>query len=376
MSLPKKSGAHKPTENDEARVVSTHTANLAGMTYWGVMGNIPNFPPEMTSIRSHTQNQPTNAHPQKFASSRDAAHSGHADMRYFEREHRFYNLAYKAFQKFALSTKEVENLRLATGLGQRTDDPRVWETAAQPITRAAFGLSFHQVITEWARKTKRTCYCVTIIKKQWRALRDNPRINHAKMAAKIKDVLNEIGFEGILIFEVQGMRNEKRGLHPHFHGIITPRKKGACSIHVAREKLAKAFPNFENLLGVDVKPCVDQDDIEHFLMYAAKSPDKIKRLYKNKEPDSPFKTREGTTGYSARFALDILFVRSSISLTSTIVTHGSKFDTLKEKTFGQVARRLDEWGLSLEASQFARLSKTWESVYRRNTTRYKDRTRK
>lgn len=88
-------------------------------------------------------------------------------------------------------------------------------------------------------------------------------------------------------------------------------------------------------------------------------------------PDSPTKTRKALWDIPPPFALDILFVRGTMSL--RLWPNVPKFDALKKKTLSDAGRRLDEWCVSREQRRFKSLRKTWESGHRRHRDRYLDR---
>ncbi|MCZ0963505.1 hypothetical protein [Paracoccus benzoatiresistens] len=345
------------------RVVSTAVTHPGGTTYQGVLACVPTPSSELLKLL-----EPAAAHPhRKYSSSREAAHAGDALERYFRRERSFYERAFKGLERLALKSPEAEELRLALGFGQRGDDPRVRGTAAQPILRAAFGLAFHEVVKAWSDKTKREVFTLTLIRSQWRKSRKLPMMNIENMTRAVEKALDAIGFEGLLMIEVQGMRSQAKGLHFHVHGVITPKKRGALAEKKAQARLSKLFPCVDGAKGVDMKPCKNAADVEHFLMYSAKSPDKVKRLYTDAADNSPTKIREGRQGYSSELALDLLTVRSRLSLPTLIIAHGKRFQRMKTEIKAGTDARLEAWGITRVKTDRNRTAAVWRRVRARNS---------
>jgi hypothetical protein len=345
MSIKSNLTRPKTAQTAKSRVVSTNVSISTLMTYQRSLLNVPKYPSELAAMLDGME-QTQGAHPRvKWQNSRDAAHAGRADLRFFAREQRFYDLAFKALTHTAMTLRDAEAARLAFGFGQRSDDRRVATTAGHPVARAAFGLSLHEVITRWAGQTDRDCYAITIIKTEWKTSRAKPVINLAAMSQEVRATLKSIGWEGLLIPEIQGMRSQRKDLLVHFHGIISPGRKRGLPFREAQRHLKAAFPDIGAIKGVDLCRCQEPDDIEHFVMYAAKSPDTIKRLYMDSASPGPEKTREGIKGYSSQFALDILLQRCRLSLTSTLVVRGAEFRQLKTDVLSGMKRGLKSWGV-------------------------------
>lgn len=350
----------------KSRVVSTNVVIDTAMTYRRSLLNVPNCPSELVAMLNGLSLAQGAHPPSKCQNSRDAAHAGRADLRFFSREQRFYDLAFKALTHTAMTLQDAEAARLAFGFGQRSDDRRVATTAAHPVARAAFGISLHKVITRWAERTDRDCYVITIVKKEWRTSRAKPVINLAAMSREVRATLKSIGWEGILIPEIQGMRSQRKDLLVHFHGIISPRRKRGLPPREAQGQLKAVFPDIGAIKGVDLRLCQEPDDIEHFVMYAAKSPDMIKRLYMDSASSGPVKAREGIKGYSSQFALEILLQRSRFSLTSTLVVQGAEFRQLKADALSGMKRKLKSWGVVRRKACSVDFLKIWRRIKRRS----------
>ncbi|QXI66102.1 hypothetical protein CP157_03894 (plasmid) [Paracoccus marcusii] len=346
-----------------ARVVSAPVTHPGGTTYQGVLACIPMPPPELSKLL-----EPAADHPHKnYSSSREAAHAGDALQRYFKRERLFYDLAFLGMARLPLKSREAEEMRLVLGFGQRGDDPRVCGTAAQPILRAAFGFALHEVVVTWAHKTKREAFTLTLIRSEWRRSRKLPMMNITSMTHIVKKALDDIGFEGLLMIEVQGMRNQAKGLHFHVHGVISPKREGALTEKKARARLSKLFPSVDGAKGVVMKPCKNAADVEHFLMYSAKSPDKVKRIYTDAASSSPTRIREGRQGYSSVFALDLLTVRSRLSLPTLIIAHGKRFKRMKTEIKAGTEARLEAWGVTRVKNDQKKSAAVWRRILNRHS---------
>lgn len=355
----------KTAQTAKSRVVSTNVNIDTVMTYRRSLLNVPKYPSELAAMLDGL-NLTQGAHPPiKCQNSRDAAHAGRADLRFFAREQRFYDLAFRALTHTAMTLQDAEAARLAIGFGQRSDDRRVATTAAHPVARAAFGLSLHKVIKRWAGRTDRDCYAITIIKTEWITSRAKPVVDLAAMSREVRATLKSLGWEGMLIPEIQGMRSQRKDLLVHFHGLISPGRKKGVPLREAQRQLKAAFPDTGTIKGVDLRLCQEPADIEHFVMYAAKSPDMIKRLYMDSTSPGPVKAREGIKGYSSQFALDILLQRCRFSLTSTLVVRGAEFRQLKTDALSGMKRRLKSWGVVRRRACSVDFAKVWRRIKRR-----------
>ncbi|GLS88430.1 hypothetical protein GCM10010873_34040 [Cypionkella aquatica] len=367
--IPIKSVQASPEKTTADRVVTTHSESTLSVSYWNVIGNIPNCPETLLTQFDEAKANINKFAYKKFANSRDAASDGDAGQRFIIREQHFYDLATAGLSKFATTREEGAVLRKAIGLDQRSISPIVWKTAANPIYRLTFGKALASTLLDWAEHNKRDCYLITIINPIWHTSRANPKVDIAGMKAAVDQVLADNCWEGFLFMEIQGLRAQQKDLLPHFHGIIRPAKRNAKSIVEVRAALTLAFPDVELAEGVDLHLALSRSDVVNFLMYAAKSPSTIKRLYKSNVADSQYKTREGASNYSSRFALDILEVRSILAMSDLVYARGKTFARLVESVFSATESRLKALGITTAAPDFDALGKTWVAIRRRNPDR-------
>jgi len=376
----------KNADAAKARVVSTYylptyPAHMGGIAFREIL--LASLATTIPSLERLLDTKPELAWV-KHANSRDAAHAGDSLQRFLARERSFYDHAAKCFMLFAVKSKEAEVIRQAIGFGHRGDDPRVWGTSVHPIVRAAFGFALHQTVCEWPDQLQRPSYSVTMIKEEWFTARRKPVFDVEAMTMQVKAALDDIGFEGLLFIEVQGMRSQTADLHFHVHGVIAPKRKGALSETKSRVRLERLFPKVNGAKGVVMRRCEAPADVEHFLMYSAKSPHSIKRLYKAKDSvergykggvrrayngvqtGRGFKIRDGQGGYSARFAFDIMVVRSMISLPKLIIAHGKKPQRLKQTILERTDSILSEAGIERERYPRKELETVWRRVNHRN----------
>lgn len=355
-----------PAKVTGSRVVTTDGDIVKYISYQNTIKGIPNCPDRLSELSGDAICLPKSLAYKKFANSRDAANFGGALVRYFNREKDFYDLSVKGTSRYAMLQSEIAVFRSAFGFDQRKDIPLTWQTAASPVYRAAFGVKLRSAIRKWAAQNKRPCYLITVLKETWHCSRQKPKIDIAGMKAEVDAVLASCGWEGFLIIEIQGMRAQAVDLHPHLHGIIRPMKKQAMSYQDLLQALMFAFPNIGNAKGVDLHHAHFESDVTNFLQYAAKSPSTIKRPYSEGAEGSPVKTREGVTNYSSRFALDILEIRSMVTMDDLILTRGKGFDRLRQEVLSDTAQELADWGITVVAPDFATLAKVWAAVRRRN----------
>lgn len=355
-----------PAKIPDSRVVTTHTDFVKIISYQNTIKGIPNCPERLAELCGEAIRLPKSFAYKNFASSRDAANCGDPLVRYFRREKDFNDLAIKATAHFAMRQSEIAIFRSSIGLDQRKDIPHAWVTAANPVYRAAFGVKLRAAMRRWAARNTRECHLITIIKQTWHCSRQKPKIDIAGMKAEVDAVLASCGWEGFLIIEIQGMRAQAMDLHPHLHGIIRPMKKGAMDYADLLQTLWCAFPHIGDAKGVDLQSPISDSDVTNFLLYAAKSPSTINRLYTDGAEGSPIKTREGVTNYSSRFALDILEIRSMVTMDDLILTRGKGFDRLRQEILSDTAQELADWGITVLQPDFATLAKVWAAVRRRN----------
>ena len=350
------------------RVVTTDSESTQSISYRNVILNIPNCPDTLLDQCDRAKADLKKLAHKKHANSRDAANDGNAGQRFIMREQHFFDLATRGLEKFATTADERAVLRKALGLDQRSTSPIVWRAAANPIYRLAFGKALRSTLSDWAECNKRDCYLITIINPNWHTSRANPKVDIAGMKAAVDQVLAAGGWEGFLFVEVQGFRAQVKDLLPHFHGIIRPSKKGAKPYAEVQAMLAHAFPDVELADGVDLHLARSPSDVVNFLLYAAKSPSTIKRLYK-RSSDSPAKTREGTANYSSRFALDILEIRSMLTMSDLVYTRGKTFARLLASVFSATESRLEHLGIASATPDMVALGKAWVAIRRRNPDR-------
>lgn len=351
------------------RVVTTHSVSTLSISHRNVVQNIPNCPETLLNHYDSAKAELKKFANKKYANSRDAANDGDALLRYTMREQQFYDLSTRGLAKYARTAEERAVLRKAFAMDQRSTSPIVWKTAANPIFRLALGKALASTLSDWAERTKRECYLITIINPNWHTSRANPKIDIAGMKTAVYQVLADACWEGFLFVEIQGFRAQTKDLLPHFHGIICPSKKNAKSFAEVRAALAQAFPNVELADGVDLHLARAPSDTVNFMMYAAKSPSTIKRLYKRSASDSTFKLREGMANYSSRFALDILEIRSMLTMTDLALTRGKVFAGLLDKILSATENKLKFFGIVAATPDFTALAKTWVAIRRRNPGR-------
>lgn len=351
------------------RVVTTHSESTLQTSYRNVLLNMPKSADRWLDMCHRAHAELKKFANKKYASSRDAANDGSAALRYIMREQQFYDLATKGLGKFATTEKERAVFRSAFALDQRKTLPISWKTAANPIYRLAFGKALALTLSDWAERTQRECYLITIINQNWHTTRANPKVDIAGMKAAVDQVLSKVGWEGLLFVEVQGLRAQTKDLLPHFHGIICPSKRSSKQLGELRAALAQAFPDVELAEGVVLHLARSPSDVVNFLLYAAKSPSTIKRIYKSKDAGSVSKTREGTSNYSSRFALDILEIRSMLTMSDLAYARGKVFAELLETVLSATERVLKARGISATSPDFVALRKVWVAIRRRNPER-------
>jgi hypothetical protein len=369
MSKKIKKSHAKSTEITADRVVTTHSESTLSISYRNVILNIPNCPDTLLNQCDKAKAELKKLANKKFANSRDAANGGDAALRYFLREQHFYDLATFGLDKVATTAEERAVLRHALALDQRSTSPIIWKTAANPIYRLAFGKALASTLSDWAERTKRDSHLITIINPHWHTSRAHPKVDIAGMKTAVDQVLSDACWEGFLFMEIQGLRAQEKDLLPHFHGIIRPSKKNAKSLTEVQAALAQAFPDVEMASGVDLQLVRSPSDAVNFLMYAAKSPSTIKRLYKSNAAGSSPKTREGTANYSSRFALDIFEIRSMLTMPELVLTRGKAFAKVFDSALSETERRLKAMGITTAAPDFHALGKAWVAIRRRNPDR-------
>lgn len=132
------------------------------------------------------------------------------------------------------------------------------------------------------------------------------------------------------------------------------------------------FPAIGTALGAKIDILKDEKDVVNFMLYAAKSPHKVKRVYSDPKRGMEKTLRESRAGYSHAFARDILLLRSLLGMRSLFFATGNSFQRIRNAVLRLTAEKVQQWGLSLENNSLRTARKTWNVVLKRapTTARY------
>jgi hypothetical protein len=183
----------------------------------------------------------------------------------------------KGSSKLSKSEKRVT----AAMLGNLSPKEGIFPLASNPVSRVIFFDAMYQQLKSLHAEPGLKMYFVTIVDAKWCLARDATSFDTLSMMRRAKRALRDIGYDGVLILEIQAVISlPDIRFMPHMHGFIWRRGDQTMGPDKAAHLLNKRFSGIHKAKGVSIAVMKQElpDTLSNRFHYATKLPDRVSGL--------------------------------------------------------------------------------------------------